>query len=232
MCDPITLAGIALTVGSTVANTVAQNKIRAARDNAMAAERMRQNKFDQESDALNVRSQDRYQDFGGQQDQRASELGDYFTGQQIEAADANAAATQETTVPQSGSNITVQEEAKQRGQAREFTDNQGEALGDLRSFGDLIGTIGRGQARDASQIGQIGGFKRGSSNVLPFELEAANGAGAGAQMFGDILGLGGSVALGKGLSAGAKTVDPWVTGGLDLRTVGKQPGNLFSLFAG
>ena len=40
MCDPITIAGIALTVGSTVANTIAQNKVQAARNNAMAAERI------------------------------------------------------------------------------------------------------------------------------------------------------------------------------------------------
>jgi hypothetical protein len=230
MCDPITLAGIALTVGSTVANTVAQNKVQAARDNAMAAERIRQNGLDKEAQALSTQSQDRYQNFGDQQDQRSSELGQYFTDQKIEAGDANAAATRESTIPQSGSNITVAEEAKQRGQASEFTDNQGQALGNLRSFGDLVGEIGRGQARDASQIGQIGGFKRGSSAVLPYELEAANGAGNGAKLFGDILGLAGSVTTAKGLGGGVKTVDPWVTGGTDFRKVGSSSGNLFSLF--
>jgi len=36
--------------------------------------------------------------------------------------------------------------------------------------------------------------------VLPYELEAANQKGQGAKLFGDLLGLGGSLALNKGLS--------------------------------
>lgn len=199
MCDPVTIAGIALTGASTVANTIAQGKVQRARDDAMAAERIRQNKFDQEADALNVQSRERYDDFGGQQDDKAAELGQYFKDQKIEAADANAAAVAEQTIPQSGSALTVREEQKQRGKATAFADQQGEALGNLRAFGDLLGGISREQARDATTIGQIGGFKRGSSNVLPLELEAANSKGNGIKLFGDLLGLGGSLALNKGL---------------------------------
>jgi hypothetical protein len=70
----------------------------------------------------------------------------------------------------------------------------------LRSFGDLLGGIGLKQARDAGYIGQIGGFEKGSSNVLGYELENANSAGNGMKMFGDILGAGGSLATGYGLS--------------------------------
>lgn len=221
ICDPITIAGIALTVGSTVANTIAKNKIADARAGAMAAERIRQGGFDQEAQALNQQSQGRYEDFGEQQDEKASELGQYFTDQKIEAGADNASATQEMTAPQSGSEVTVREEAKQREKATAFTDQQGMALGNLRAFGDVVGDIGRKQARDAGQIGQIAGFKRGSSNVLPFELEAANGSAGGLQTFADVLGLGGSLAIGKGLSGGA--ADPWSMGGLDLRKVGKQP---------
>lgn len=203
MCDPLTIAGIALTAGSTVANSIAQGQVARARNDALAAERIRQAGYDRETDALNTQSQDRYQDFSGQQDQRGQELGDYFSGQSIESADANAAAAQEQSVAPTSSNITMREEAKQRGNAKAFTDEQGRRLGDLRSFGDLLGGIGREQARDASLIGQIGGFKRGSSAVLPYELEAANSAGGGAKMFGDILGLGGGLLSGAGLSGGS-----------------------------
>lgn len=42
MCDPITIAGIALTAGSTIANTIAANRVQRARDDALAAERIRQ----------------------------------------------------------------------------------------------------------------------------------------------------------------------------------------------
>lgn len=200
MCDPITIAGIALTAGSTVANTLATNKVQKARDDALAAERIRQSGYDQETSALNEQSRARYDDFGGQQDAKANELGQYFSGQQVDAGNQNAAATAETTVPQSGSDLVVREEAKQRGQARDYTDKTGAALGNLRAFGDVLGGISRDQARDASLIGQIGGFKTGSSNVVPLELDQANQAGSGLKLFGDILGLGGSIAVGKGLS--------------------------------
>lgn len=235
MCEPLTLAGIALTAGSTVANSIANNQVQKARNNAMAEERIRQNKFEAEAQGLNTQSQDRYQDFSGQQDAKATELGQYFSDQHIDDANANSAATQEMTTPQSGSNVVVQEEAKQRAKARDYTNQQGEALGELRSFGDLMGGIGRSQARDAGQIGQIGGFMKGSSNVLPFELEAANGAGNGAKTFGDILGLAGSVTMGKGLGAGANplkqfpsapsmiaSADPWA--GV------RSAGNLYDIF--
>ena len=206
MCDPLTISGIALTVGSTALNSMAQSKVQRARDDALAAERIRQTGFDQEAQALNLQSQDRYQDVQGQQEQRSDKLGDYFTDQQITQGTANAQAAQEmanSTLPASGSNITVSNEAKKRAEARAFTDAQGSALGELRSFGDLLGEIGRGQSRDASQIGQIGGFKRGSSGVLPYELDAASSAGDSLKGFGDLLALGGSVATAAGLG-GAK----------------------------
>lgn len=204
MCDPMTIAGIALTAGSTIANTIAANKVRKARDEALAAERIRQRGLDQEAEAINLRSQDRYQDFEGQQDERGSELGEFFTGQQIERDAANVAAEGEINIAPSSSNITIREEAKQRGKADAFSQQQGEALGDLRAFGDLLGGIGRHQARDAGYVGQIGGFKRGSSGVLPLELDEASRAGDGARLFGDLLGLGGGLALNMGLSGGPR----------------------------
>ena len=201
MCDPMTIAGIALTAGSTVANTIAANQQAKARDQALAAERIRQGKLDRENEALNQTSRDRYQDFEGQQQERGSKLADYFTENEANTADANQQAVQDM-LPTSGSDITVREQAKQSGLAKAFTDQQGQALGNLRAFGDVLGSIGRDQARDASSIGQINSFKRASSGIVPLELEAANEKGAGARLFGDLLGLGGGLALNKGLSGG------------------------------
>lgn len=199
----------------------------------MAAERHRQNRFDDQAFALNEQSQDRYQDFEGQQDDRAGELGQYFTEQQIEA-DNNASAVAEQVIPQSGSNVVVAEEAKKRGEARAYADQQGQALGNLRAFGDLLGGIGREQSRDAGTIGQIAGFKRGSSNVLPFELEAANNSQQGLQLFGDILGLGGTVATGAGISG--KTFGDILGTGINLPATAPvpppRPMNAYSIFGG
>jgi len=199
MCDPTTIAGLVLTAGSTVANMIGENQRRQAREDALGAERIRQRNLDQENEALNQVSRERYHDFEGQQEERGSKLADYFTENEAAAADANEQAVQQM-LPTSGSDITVREEAKQSNLAKAFTDQQGRALGQLRAFGDLLGGIGRQQARDASNIGQINAFKRGSSGIVPLELEAANEAGAGARLFGDLLGMGGSLALNSGLS--------------------------------
>ncbi|QOG06408.1 hypothetical protein IGS74_18065 [Aureimonas sp. OT7] len=170
-----------------------------ARSSALAAERTRQRQFDQESDALNLTAQNRYQNFEGQQEETGQKLTDYFQAQALPLDEANAAAE----LPRSASTITVNDENQQRANARDFTNRQGAALGNLRSFGDLLGGIGRDQARDAMSIGQIGAFKRGSSSTLPYELEAANSKGAGARLFGDILGGFGSIGTTAGISGGS-----------------------------
>jgi hypothetical protein len=236
MCDPLTLSGIALTGASTVASAIGASQVASARNDALAAERIRQTQLDQEAAAINARSQDRYQDFGGQQQERSQELGDYFSQQQATEQQANSQAAGAQQAPASSSNIVVREEARQRQGARDFTQQQGRALGELRSFGDLLGGVSREQARDAGLVGQLGGFKQGSSKVLASELEAANAAGDGFRMFGDVLGLGGTLLTGKGLQgsltgAGAagnivnKTANKALTSG-----VSRSPVGLFQLY--
>lgn len=202
----------------------------------MAAERIRQGTLDQEAQALNAQSQDRYQDFEGKQTERSTQLADYFTGQDVPEP------TAEVAIPTTASNITVKEEAKQRGQATDFTNRTGAALGNLRSFGDLLADTSRLQARDAGLIGQLGGFKRGSSNVLGYELDDASQAGNGMKMFGDLAGGFGGVALNAGLSGGnlfsagagtapkvAAGVDPWS----GMRSVAPPNGSpIFNLYGG
>lgn len=187
-------------------NGQAQSKVAKARDSALAAEQTRQSQYDREAQQINTRSQDRYTDFAGQEGERADKLGDYFSDQKVEQGSSNQQAAEDmaaAALPQSSSNLVVANEAQERGDARSFTDAQGQALGELRAFGDLLGGIGRTQARDASLIGQIGGFKRGSSATLPYALEEASKAGDGMKMFGDILGLGGSVAGAAGVNGGS-----------------------------
>jgi len=116
MCDPITIAGIALTAGSTVANSIANSQVQKARNDALAAERIRQTGYDQEAAAINAKDQESYQDFSGQQATKSQELGDYFQGQQLSNQTAANEQTAAASLPTSASNITVAEEAKQRRQ--------------------------------------------------------------------------------------------------------------------
>lgn len=200
MCDPLSIAGAALTASSTIANTIGANKAAAARDDALAAERVRQGAFDREAQALNAQSQDRYADFGTDAETKAAILGDYFAPP-AENSVANTSAA--ATMPTATNDVVVREMAKKSDAARSFTDKQGAALGQLRAFGDVLADTSRAQGRDAGLVGQLGNFKQGSSNVTPLELDAASQKGQGLRTFGDILGGLGGVALTAGLTGGS-----------------------------
>lgn len=196
MCTPILLASAALAVGSAVANTVARNEQTRARNDVLAAERIRQSGYDAEAAALNNASRERYVDFVPQQDAQAARLGEILSTQV--APDPNSAAG--TVMPSSSSNVVNQELGKQRDKAQAFVDQQAGAKADMRSFGDLLGNISINQARDASKVGQIGRFKIGSNNIMPLELGEAAKAGDGWLLLGDILGGASSVGVSAGVN--------------------------------
>ena len=198
------LGGLA-TAGSTFANAAAVRQANRAREDALGAERIRQGRLDQEAQALNAGAQDRFTDFGAKEGDKGKSLGDYFATAQASASpDPGTANALATSVLPSGSNDVVTREIdKQLGRAKQFTDQQAGALGNLRAFGDVLGDVSRLQGRDAAQLGQIGGFKRGSSNILPLELDAAAQKGGGLRLLGDLLGGFGSIGINAGLTGGS-----------------------------
>jgi len=197
MCDPLTIAGAVASVGSTIANNNAANQAASARNATLAAERVRQGELDTQAQTLNTRSQDRFQDAGAKTEAKKQALGDYFAAPQT-AGVANEA----MGLPEVSNNIVTREMAKQSDAAQGFVGQQGQSLAAMRAFGDFLGDTSRMQGRDASEVGQIGGFKRGSANIMPLELDAAAQQGAGARFLGDILGGIGGVALNAGLTGG------------------------------
>jgi hypothetical protein len=200
MCDPLTIAGMALSAGSAVANNAAANQQAKAQAAAMSAERSRQRVLDDEGRGVNEQARNRFEDIGAQQEQQASQLADVFSGEANRGADVISAA-----LPRTSSNITMQNDEREREKATGFANQQGEAMARMRSFSDMFGGLGRDTAQDASQIGMLGGFKRGSQGVLPFELEAASMRGQGLRGAADIMsGLGGI-----GLTAGLSGASPF-----------------------
>ena len=161
----------------------------------MSAERTRQRMLDDEARGVNAQARGRFENVDDQQERKASDLTEVFSGDANRGAEVIAA-----SLPRSNSNITVQNDERERGRASEFADQQGEALARLRSFSDVFAGLGRDTAQDASQIGMLGGFKRGSQGVLPFELEAASQKGSGLRMLGDVLGGLGGLSMNAGLS--------------------------------
>ncbi|SFI05829.1 hypothetical protein [Methylobacterium brachiatum] len=197
MCDPLTIAGAALTAGGIAANSIGASQAAAASSRAYNAERQRQAQLRQEAAQVQQHANSLYENFAGKQADRASDLTAYLRGNQLPAQ-----GSAQTTVeaPATGSNITTQGEASQRASADRYASQQAGALADMRSFGDLLGTNALAQGRDAGRIGQIGNFMRGSATVLPIELNAASHAGDTAKLVGGIAGGLGKVGIAAGIN--------------------------------
>ena len=219
MCDPLIVAGLVLSAGSAAVNASAATEDARARDSVLAAERIRQNRFDSEAQVLNDQSRDRYVEFEPQMEDRASTLGDYLSSQV--APDPNSDAP--SPLPSSSSGVVNQEIDKQRGEAQGFVDQQTGALGNLRSFGDLLGDLSLLQGRDARSIGTIGGFKRGSQGIVPYELNEAGKAGDGSRLFADLLGGAGSAMTGYGISGQGSTALTRMFGNATTDPIGAMP---------
>jgi len=200
MCAPLTIAGAVLSVGGMAANSIASGQVESATNRAVEAERGRQAQLKREAAAVQEQSRQRYDNQAGQQDQRAQELGSYLQSQQIQPPAAGAPA--EASIAPTSSGIVTQEDARQRAKASAYSQGQAQALGTMRSFGDLLGEQSRLQGRDAGEIGQIGGFMKGSSAVLPLELDAAGQAGNGWKTVGGLASGLGNLGVSAGLSGG------------------------------
>lgn len=194
MCTTALLIGAALSAGSMVANSVAQNNIQSERDAVLRAENERQSRLDRQARELTDKDRETFDKFDEKQNEKAADLGAYY-------ADASDTVNEAPALPSAKGDIIVQSQKKQDARAKGFNDQQSGALGNLRAFGDVLGEANRQQGRHASEVAQIGRFKQGSAGVVPLELEAANRSGGTAALLGDILGLGGSVAIGQGLQA-------------------------------
>lgn len=196
MCDPLTIAGLALGGTSLFSNMQAARQQQKARAAAMQAENQRQRRLDREIFGVvdETRGQYEGEDFSQAQAERESQLAQFFS--------ENASGALPGTAPAIGDAVTNQAVRRESNRASQFNNQQNNALGALRGFGDLFAETSRQTAKNASEAGILSGFKQGSAAVLPLELEAANQAGGVWNLFGDLANLGSGVALFGGLGGG------------------------------
>ncbi|WP_316397349.1 hypothetical protein [Bradyrhizobium sp. 33ap4] len=196
--DPLSLAllGGGSTIVSSILGNNANDAVNAARAKVIAAERTRQQALDTEAQGVNNQSLGRYANFDQQQAADTARLADMFK------APVTTFNTAQTTnpLPATPSDLVARDLTNRNAIASNYVANQGDALANLRSFGDLMGTIGRGQAQDAQAVNQIGGFKKGSQAVEQLELDSANNAGNSYKALSDLFGGLGKVGLTAGLS--------------------------------
>src|SRR5262245_9246366 len=78
---PLAAAGGALELGGVLANMGAQDQVSAARGAAMATQLQKQGELNNQIFADATNSQNRYQNFGGQMDTRATDLANFYRTQ-------------------------------------------------------------------------------------------------------------------------------------------------------
>lgn len=209
MCDPLTLTSLALTAGGAVANNMAANEAAKARSSVLQAERERQQSMERRQTGLSDQSLGEMENFTEDQQGRVSDLTDYFLAPT--AGDANEDAGM--VAPEGTSSITTREMQRQGDAARGRSNQNAANIATMRSFGDLMGDRMRSIGRNSSAIDQLTGFRRGSSDAMAFEMDAASQRGAGKRLLGDVLGGLGSVVGGYGAMTGAG--NPVVTNMMD-----------------
>ncbi len=209
MCDPLTLAGLALTAGSFVASQVSQNQVSRERGNVALAESTRQ-------EALQRRAI-------GQVDTATERFTPEVLNQGIEQAalarterlQGNAAGAGDQSpndLPLTGSAPSIVRETAARELNRGLTEGKSFAarLGRLGSFGEAQFQNKLDLGRLSETLGQIGTESRNSAAIVPLEFQSANKAGRTAGGISDLLGGLGSVAN-LGSAVGAGTGSPFGT---------------------
>lgn len=201
MCDPISAGAAVLSAGSMLANSSAQDQVSSARSGVLSAEAGRQQGFNTEANNLNTASANGYDNTTGKMADRAMSVAKFYGSQNGGLPTSGPTAG---TIPASSSNIVNSESKAQQGKVAAFNDQQNTALGQLRSFGDILGGADRNTALNTANVGNINSMKQGDAALTPLLLENANNAGNGMKMFGDILGGLGKVGLYAGLSGAGK----------------------------
>lgn len=219
MCDVVSAAGGLLSLGSMLANSSAEGQNAAARNNTMQGFNQRQGGWDRETNAFNANSREGYGGAEGKMATRAGEVSDFYKSQ-----NGGLPVSGPTTgvIPASSSNIVNQEGKTQQGKVEAFSGQQNDALGKLRSFGDILGASDRNTALNTANVGTINSIKQGDASLQPLRLEEANHTGDGMKQLGGILGKAGQVGMMAGLT-GAGTgpngifskVGNWFKGPID-----------------
>jgi hypothetical protein len=231
--DPFTAAGLAMTGGSVIANLFKDDEERRQRELALRNAELMDQAYAQQNQQILGQARNRYANFGGGMAQRGREIGDFLVTQSVPSqGGGNTSAVPGQAAAKPSSAILANEQGKQTGVAQAFNRQQGQALGDLRGFGDYLGGVNRMVGRDLNDLSTNMNFRRGVMNLLPAQLAAAEDAGRGLGNWADLLRGGGMTAISYALQPDvpdanekpfAKSLVPNSFGGL-------RKTNIFDLF--
>ncbi len=198
LCEPASIAGAAMIIGSTLLSQQAASKVQKARNSASSAEALRQEDFRrQQAAAFDTTSE-------GFTRKRQDEGINTAALAREESLGGNLKGFSPGDVPTTGSAPKIVQEnlakelSRSLGEGKDFAKRLARfgAVGE-NQFGNTV-TLGRG----AQDQARLGGFSAGSSSILPLEFQAANQKGAGLSTAAGILGGLGSAANVAGATGG------------------------------
>ncbi len=245
MCTP--LIALALTAAGTAASAAGVRKAQKAQAGAREAERTRQKGFQSEADARaaeNLASTNKGATDSGMakaeaERKAASDAAVAEVRAPVEAAGANLAGDS------SGARVVAGENATQAAKGLGYAIQQGAAKAKLAGFNDVGFENALLNARTNQDIARIANFAKGSSDVLPVELEAAAQKGQGLRTLGSVLSTAGTVAgigVGSGWFGAPQTGitsslnlkdinfnNPFFNNGSSITPIGQLPSNAINI---
>jgi hypothetical protein len=202
MCDPVSWA-LALTAAGSAAQAAGAAKAAKAMAGARTAESIRQKGFQDQANAV-------VDDSLNKSGKDATDKGMADAAAQRAAASDAAVADVRAPIEATGTNLAGDQTANavmaSEGDVAAaknlgYATQQGRAKANLLSFNDVTFQNAINNVKAGQQLNTVGNFMRGSSNVLPVELEAASRKGEGLKTLGTVLSTAGSV-VGMGAGAG------------------------------
>ena len=191
MCDPLAIAGVALTLGSTFLSSRAANKVERSRNAAINTETNRQEELQKRAQATLLQNTKKFtpenvnQGIQAAQDARTERLQGNVTGGDT-LADVN--------FSPSAPKIVMEDAARRVNEGLASGKEFAGQLAGLGAFGEQQFGTRLDLSRLAESMGQFGTESRNSAAILPLELNKANRAGDSLSGIADITGSLGSLA--------------------------------------
>jgi len=231
MCNPVIFA-LALTAAGSAAQAAGARRAAKAMAGARTAESIRQKGFQDQANAV-------VDDSLNKSGKDATDKGMADAAAQRAAASDAAVADVRAPIEATGANLagdqTVNAVMASEGDVAAnknlgYATQQGRAKANLLSFNDVTFQNAINNIKAGQQLNTVGNFMRGSSNVLPIELEAASRQGEGLKTLGTALSTAGSV-VGMGAGAGWWNAAPEVAATPSLITAApvQAPGQMIDL---
>ena len=197
MCDPLTLAGLALTAGSFVTSAISNNQVRDERSQVALAETTRQENLQRQAIGKVDAATEQFTPENLNQgiEQAAQVRTDRLQGNAAGAGDQSP-----NDLPLTGSAPRVVRETAARELNKGLTEGKSFAarLGRLGAFGENQFQRNLDLGRLSETLGQIGTESRNSAAIVPLEFQTANRRGDTLGGISDILGgLGSAANLGS-----------------------------------